>query len=278
MQRDTRGRFVRRNPYSEDEAPKRGGRIKVNVDSGEVRTNDKPRRKPVRQASSNDTPYYEGTYGDDVRGNNSYRDSRIDEQPSGTDSELWDDPNFMGVYDDDDEYTPYDDFNPDKISPRDDYEQGDYYGEDTRLRQEDYDWAMDNSPNGYVDDVMASPPRERMRQLRKGVEGIRDYSDGSQSIGVHRNDYDEDNVWDSGPNYDSEEAEYLDYLEQYHRGEIDNYQMSKIQREYANSSFWNTFNPSRKLIEQYGSGEASTRYPMFERKNGRWRPVFWRND
>lgn len=76
----------------------------------------------------------------------------------------------------------------------------------------------------------------------------------------------------------SDEEKYLDYLERYDRGDIDNHDMSRIQRRFANKPFWKTFRPSRDLIEKYGSGNDSTRWPMFRREGNQWKPVFWRND
>lgn len=71
---------------------------------------------------------------------------------------------------------------------------------------------------------------------------------------------------------------YLEYIDRYDRGEIDNHDMSRIQRKFANSSFWDTFYPSKKMIREYGSGYESTKWPLFEKKDGRWQPIFWRND
>ncbi len=73
-------------------------------------------------------------------------------------------------------------------------------------------------------------------------------------------------------------AKYLDYLERYDKGDLDNHDMGRIQRAYANKPFWQTFNPSRDLIEKYGSGNRSTRWPMFRREGNRWVPEVWRND
>jgi hypothetical protein len=112
-----------------------------------------------------------------------------------------------------------------------------------------------------------------LRQLDRDPNGIREYKDGTRTIGTHT-ESDAPQWAEDNDGLD----EYLDYLEQYDRGEIDNYQMSKIQRDYANKSFWDTFSPSPEMIEQYGRGERSTRWPMFEKRNRRWRPVFWRND
>ena len=76
----------------------------------------------------------------------------------------------------------------------------------------------------------------------------------------------------------SDAEKYLNYLERYDRGEIDNHDMSRIQRRFANKPFWKTFRPSKDLIEKYGSGNDSTRWPMFRREGSQWKPVFWRND
>ena len=77
---------------------------------------------------------------------------------------------------------------------------------------------------------------------------------------------------------DKDIEDYLGYIERYDSGDIDNHDMSRIQRAFANKPFWQTFNPSQKLIKQYGSGNRSTRWPMFEKKNGKWEPIIWRND
>ena len=71
---------------------------------------------------------------------------------------------------------------------------------------------------------------------------------------------------------------YMEYIDKYDNGEIDNHDMSRVQRRYANSSFWDTFNPSEKMIREYGSGNESTKWPLFEKKDGRWKPINWRND
>ena len=73
-------------------------------------------------------------------------------------------------------------------------------------------------------------------------------------------------------------SKYMKYLERYDRGDIDNHDMSRVQRRFANSSFWETFRPSRDMIQKYGSGDRSTRWPMFRREGGKWKPEFWRND
>ncbi len=73
-------------------------------------------------------------------------------------------------------------------------------------------------------------------------------------------------------------ASYMDYIERYDNGEIDNHDMSRVQRRFENSPFWETFNPSEKMIREYGSGNESTKWPLFEYKDGRWRPMHWRND
>ena len=73
-------------------------------------------------------------------------------------------------------------------------------------------------------------------------------------------------------------SRYLDYLEQYDRGDIDNYEMSRIQRAYADNPFWETFQPSDDLIRKYGNGNESTRWPMFRQEGSRWVPEVWRND
>ena len=77
---------------------------------------------------------------------------------------------------------------------------------------------------------------------------------------------------------DKDIEKYLDYLERYDTGEIDNYEMSRIQRAYAKKPFWRTFQPSRDLIKKYGSGDESTHWPMFRREGSRWVPEVWRND
>ena len=77
---------------------------------------------------------------------------------------------------------------------------------------------------------------------------------------------------------DKDIEDYLGYIERYDKGEIDNHDMSRVQRAFANKPFWQTFRPSRDLIQKYGSGNRSTRWPMFENKNGKWQPIIWRND
>ena len=77
---------------------------------------------------------------------------------------------------------------------------------------------------------------------------------------------------------DEDLSKYLEYIDRYDRSDIDNYDMSRIQRKFANKPFWDTFNQSRDLIHKYGSGNRSTRWPMFEKKNGKWKPIIWRND
>ena len=104
-----------------------------------------------------------------------------------------------------------------------------------------------NRANDYVNDVLSSSPEARRNRFGNGKAN---------------NDL----------------SKYLDYLEKYDRGEINNYEMSKIQRKYANKPFWDTFRPSRDLIKKYGSGNKSTRWPMFKNEGGQWRPEFWRND
>ena len=82
----------------------------------------------------------------------------------------------------------------------------------------------------------------------------------------------------NGRNSNNELSQYLEYIDKYDRGEIDNHDMSRVQRRFENSSFWDTFQPSEKMIREYGSGNESTKWPLFERKNGRWTPINWRND
>ena len=209
---------------------------------------------------------------------------------------------------DDDDYDPYRDFGTEvENDPNWGYDNFDTFDDDNRRgfqvfdanprddddEEEDYsdkpipEWrnskankyvdAMKGYPGEKIDrfmnDFMDKTPRERLRHLDRDPNNIRYYNDGTRTIGTHS---------ESDPPEWAEDndglEEYLNYLDQYDRGEIDNYQMSKIQRDYANKSFWKTFSPSPELIEQYGSGDRSTRWPMFEKRNGRWRPVFWRND
>ena len=73
-------------------------------------------------------------------------------------------------------------------------------------------------------------------------------------------------------------SKYMEYLDRYDSGDIDNHDMSRVQRRFANSPFWDTFRPSRDMIRKYGSGDKSTCWPMFENKNGKWKPIIWRND
>ena len=73
-------------------------------------------------------------------------------------------------------------------------------------------------------------------------------------------------------------SKYMEYLDRYDKGDIDNHDMSRVQIRFANSPFWDTFQPSRDMIQKYGSGEKSTRWPMFRREGGKWKPEFWRND
>lgn len=77
---------------------------------------------------------------------------------------------------------------------------------------------------------------------------------------------------------DDDLSKYMEYLERYDKGDIDNHDMSRVQRRFANSPFWDTFQPSRDMIQKYGSGDRSTRWPMFRREGGKWKPEFWRND
>lgn len=77
---------------------------------------------------------------------------------------------------------------------------------------------------------------------------------------------------------DDDLSKYMEYLERYDKGDIDNHDMSRVQRKFANSPFWDTFQPSRDMIQKYGSGDRSTRWPMFRREGGKWKPEFWRND
>ena len=79
-------------------------------------------------------------------------------------------------------------------------------------------------------------------------------------------------------NADNDLKRYMEYIDKYDNGEIDNHDMSRVQRRFANSSFWDTFSPSEKMIREYGSGNESTKWPLFERKDGRWKPINWRND
>ena len=60
----------------------------------------------------------------------------------------------------------------------------------------------------------------------------------------------------------------MEYIDRYDRDGIDNHDMSRIQRRFANKPFWNTFTPSRDMIHKYGRGNRSTRWAMFEKKNG----------
>ena len=77
---------------------------------------------------------------------------------------------------------------------------------------------------------------------------------------------------------DSDLRNYLNAIKRYDKGELNNYEMSKIQRKYAHNPFWKTFNPSKDLIKKYGNGNESTKWPMFELKDGQWTPNIWRND
>ena len=104
-----------------------------------------------------------------------------------------------------------------------------------------------NRANDYVNDVLSSSPAERRNRFGNGRAN---------------NDL----------------SKYLEALEKYDRGDINNYEMSKIQRKYANNPFWRTFRPSRDLIKKYGSGNKSTRWPMFKNEGGQWKAEIWRND
>lgn len=73
-------------------------------------------------------------------------------------------------------------------------------------------------------------------------------------------------------------SKYMEYLERYDKGDIDNHDMSRVQRRFANKPFWDTFQPSKDMIQKYGSGDRSTRWPMFRREGNKWKPEFWRND
>ncbi|MBQ7220819.1 MAG: hypothetical protein IJS28_07560 [Synergistaceae bacterium] len=169
--------------------------------------------------------------------------------------------NFMGVYDDEEDYNPYRDFGQERDNdPNWGYDNFDTY--DDGLTEEEYGRYMGSRANKYAD-YMSRP--------------LEDYERPEREIGVNSNNHSPQ--WENGyTTSSSDEDEYLDYLEQYDKGEISNHEMSRIQRRYAEKPFWDTFNPSEELIEQYGSGNESTRWPMFERRGGRWRPVFWRND
>ena len=228
---------------------RRGRRIAVNPDSGDVR---------IRGRSALGDDEYSRYSGSSANG---YVDDVLAESPEerrgrfSRTSDMYDD--FSGVYDDED-YEDYGELGS-NYDPEDDPDWGyDYY--DT------YDKAVpdwENSRANRYADYMSRPLDERERPERE--------------IGTTPNTHRPQ--WDEGPtSSSSEEDEYLEYLDKYDRGDIDNYEMSRIQRRYANSSFWDTFRPSEELIEQYGSGNRSTRWPMFERRGGRWRPVFWRND
>ena len=216
------------------------------------------------------------------------------------------DEDFMGIYDDDDvayedDYedeviNPYRDGGPDD-DPNWGYDNFDTFDDEPRSRKPVPDIeryrnsrannfvdhmgsnprdSERNSANMYVENMLARTPEERLERLPNN-RGLIRYEDGTRTIGTH-NDSDSAR-WGHENNYtDPDEEQYLDYLEQYDRGEISNYEMSQIQHEFANKAFWDTFSPSENLIEQYGSGNRSTRWPMFERRGGRWRPIFWRND
>lgn len=82
----------------------------------------------------------------------------------------------------------------------------------------------------------------------------------------------------SYPRDDKDLRDYLNAIKRYDRGELNNYEMSKVQRKYAHNPFWKTFNPSKDLIKKYGNGNESTKWPMFELKDGQWTPNIWRND
>ena len=231
-------------------ASRRGRRIAVNPNSGDVR---------IRGRSALGDDEYSRYSGSSANG---YVDDVLAESPeerrgrfSRTSADTYDD--FSGVYDDEG-YEDYGELGS-NYNPEDDPDWGyDYY--DTYDKPVP-DW--ENSRANRYADYMSRPLDERERPERE--------------IGTTPNTHRPQ--WESGPtSSSSEEDEYLEYLDKYDRGDIDNYEMSRIQRRYANSPFWDTFRPSEELIEQYGSGNRSTRWPMFERRGGRWRPVFWRND
>ena len=172
------------------------------------------------------------------------------------------DDTFSGVYDDSSEdnnsYNEYDD---------DDYED---YGEigsnyDT---EDDPNWGYDNFDT--FDDM------EQTRRARKTLNRANDFVNDFQTFSPSEKN-DMMNNARRGTNR-GDLSKYLEALEKYDRGDINNYEMSKIQRKYANNPFWDTFRPSRDMIKKYGSGNKSTRWPMFKNEGGRWKAEIWRND
>lgn len=179
-------------------------------------------------------------------------------------------------YDEDENFSPYDlDYMDD---PSWGYDNFDQYMDDSPSEE---DYSDDDDDNllydvNYSDDKRNSPNRlydvNYSDDKRNSPNRLYDvnYSDDQRNS--------PNRLYDINSNDDDELEEYLDYLDKYDKGKINNYEMSQIQHEYANKPFWETFSPSPELIEQYGKGDKSTRWPMFEKRNGRWKPIFWRND
>lgn len=191
-----------------------------------------------------------------------------------------------------DDYEGYEDYEDEGYAPPthssrsdtvyDDYDDAGY--EDYGEVGSDYD--MTSEPDYYDDYEEYTPERKAPSRLdlsdtqpprrtpRTPVHNIGtapyrlDFSETRTPNNVNR-DYQRDS---------QDLAKYLEYLERYDRGDLDNHDMGRIQRAYANKPFWQTFNPSKDLIRKYGSGNRSTRWPMFRREGGRWIPEVWRND
>ena len=177
----------------------------------------------------------------------------------------YEDDTFSGVYDDSSDPNYYDD------------EYGDEDYEDYGELGSNYDTKYDpNYGYDYFDEF--EDVANKRRNTRKKAERANDFVDDFQTFSpTERSDMMNANRR-GGQRMQNDLTKYLDYLEKYDRGEINNYEMSKIQRKYANNPFWETFRPSRDLIKKYGSGNKSTRWPMFKNEGGQWRPEIWRND
>ena len=181
-------------------------------------------------------------------------------------------PSYRGNTGDDDTYTARPSSNYYDDSNYEDY--GDIGSNYDITSEPDYE---EYEAEGYDDEGYAPEPKAPSRLDFSEAQTPRRNSSAPSKYGTapSRLDFSNANEYSR----DSEDlSKYMEYLERYDRGDIDNHDMSRVQRRFANSPFWDTFQPSRDLIQKYGSGDRSTRWPMFRREGGKWKPEFWRND
>ena len=183
-----------------------------------------------------------------------------------TDTEY--DPDYM--YDDEDyEDEGYEDYGElgSNYDPRNDPNYGyDYFDE----------YNMDRYGGTNDREIPERRPASRDVSAQPSQRGSREYPSIDDTLGAIRT---QDRAVSRrampslGRGSNDGEAEYLRYLSDFEQGRISLREMSRIQREFERSPFWQNFRPSRDLISKFGSGSRSSVYPLFRQSRDGWYPI-----